>query len=81
MEWAFMVVAIVAIVTWGKTHRARHGVVEDAQGNQRVVGPDPDSTALREEVRALKDRIAVLERITVEKENTLARQIDELRDR
>ena len=29
----------------------------------------------------LKERIKVLERITVEKENTLARQIEELRDR
>ena len=81
MEWAAMVVAIVAIVTWGKTHRARHGVVEDAQGNQRLVKSDPDAAALRDEVRTLKDRIAVLERITVEKENTLTRQIDELRDR
>jgi len=36
---------------------------------------------LREEVKALKDRIHVLERIAVEKEDTLSRQIEELRDR
>jgi hypothetical protein len=29
----------------------------------------------------LKERIKVLERITVEKENSLSKQIDELRDR
>ena len=34
-----------------------------------------------EEVRALKERLQVLERITVEKENTLSREIDSLRDR
>jgi hypothetical protein len=32
-------------------------------------------------VKALKDRIHVLERIAVEKEDTLSRQIEELRDR
>ncbi len=36
---------------------------------------------LREEVSELKERIKVLERITVDKENSLARQIDELRER
>lgn len=36
---------------------------------------------LRQEVAELKDRIKVLERIAVEKEDTLARQIEELRDR
>jgi hypothetical protein len=36
---------------------------------------------LRDEVKQLKDRIHVLERIAVEKEDTLSRQIEELRDR
>lgn len=40
-----------------------------------------ENRRLREEVGELKERIKVLERITVEKENSLARQIDELRDR
>jgi hypothetical protein len=40
-----------------------------------------ETLRLREEVAELKERIQVLERITVEKENTLARQIEELRDR
>ena len=40
-----------------------------------------ETKRLREEVADLKERIKVLERITVEKENSLARQIEELRDR
>ena len=41
----------------------------------------PEDARLRDEVKQLKDRIQVLERITVEKENSLERQIEELRDR
>ena len=40
-----------------------------------------ENLRLKEEVGELKERIKVLERITVEKENSLARQIEELRDR
>ena len=40
-----------------------------------------ESARLREEVRELKERIKVLERITVEKENSLAKEIESLRDR
>lgn len=40
-----------------------------------------ETLRLREEVKQLQERIKVLERITVEKENTLSRQIEELRDR
>ena len=36
---------------------------------------------LREEVAMLKERLQVLERITVEKENSLAKEIESLRDR
>jgi hypothetical protein len=43
---------------------------------------DTQETArLRDEVRELKERIKVLERITVEKENSLAKEIESLRDR
>ena len=40
---------------------------------------DGESAALREQVRALQARVATLERITLEKENSLERQIEELR--
>jgi hypothetical protein len=41
--------------------------------------PDPERDRLRDEVRQLKERLAVIERITVEKENSLERQIEALR--
>jgi hypothetical protein len=48
-------------------------------------GDPPADTAetlrLRDEVKELKERIKVLERITVEKENSLAKEIESLRDR
>ena len=40
-----------------------------------------EAARLREEVKMLKERLAVIERITVEKENSLAREIEQLRDR
>ena len=55
-------------------HRRRGGEIESAEERAETM-------RLREEVKALKDRIHVLERIAVEKEDTLSRQIDDLRDR
>ena len=50
--------------------------------NQQLEAGDPRETArLREEVSDLKERIKVLERITVDKENSLAKEIESLRDR
>ena len=42
--------------------------------------PYPAYARLRDEVKALKERLAVLERITVEKENSLEREIEALRN-
>ncbi len=42
---------------------------------------DDQKQRLHEEVRSLKERLAVLERITVEKESSLEREIERLRDR
>jgi hypothetical protein len=44
-------------------------------------GDERETVRLREEVKMLKERLAVIERITVEKENSLAREIEQLRDR
>jgi cell division protein FtsB len=50
--------------------------------NQQLEAGDPRETArLRDEVQELKQRIQVLERITVDKENSLAKEIESLRDR
>ena len=40
-----------------------------------------ETARLRDEVKQLKERLQVIERITVEKENSLEREIERLRDR
>ena len=54
-------------------------------GGRRSSGADEaaseaDNLRLREEVKELKDRVKVLERIATDRESTLGRQIEELRD-
>ena len=71
-------VLIVAIVMTAIVMKSRYRHLD------KVGAQSPEQRAenlrLREEVSELKERIKVLERITVEKENSLARQIEELRD-
>ena len=83
-----MVVLIVAIVVIGSILKprisGRRGSIFDSR-----VGPlfdaDPADDAqkqrLREEVQALKERVAVLERIATDSGSNLAREIEQLRDR
>jgi hypothetical protein len=85
-----MVVAIILIVTVGKIisakQKAKHGIIEDEDmlGNktQRLIS-NSDTQAMQEEIRMLKDRIQVLERIATDNNsaNDLNRQIEELRGR
>jgi hypothetical protein len=42
---------------------------------------EPEALRMREEIRTLKDRIAVLERIATDKGSALEREIEQLRDR
>ena len=72
----FVVMVASVLRAWlggGRSRRHRQGetAVQDSAENAR----------LRDEVKQLKERLAVIERITVEKENSLERQIEELRDR
>ena len=76
------VLAIVFMIGVFSLLKARMGVVGRHERIERSPPQDSAEAArLRDEVRQLKERIQVLERITVEKENSLARQIDEMRDR
>lgn len=62
----------------------RHKMGIPARSMRQMRGEPEDSQEtlrLRQEVGDLKERIKVLERIAVEKEDTLSRQIEELRDR
>lgn len=70
-----MVVLIVAMAMIASIIKSRHA--------RRNVALDPAEAAenqqLRDEVKQLKERLAVLERITIEKENSLEREIEQLR--
>jgi hypothetical protein len=73
-------VLIVAIVMIGSIVRA---VIRGPRRVAVLSNPQSDSEnrRLRDEVSQLKDRLKVLERIAVEKENSLANEIESLRDR
>ena len=75
-----MVAIIVVAVMVASVLRAKYG---HRRGEDRSLSAEEraENLRLKEEVGELKERIKVLERITVEKENSLARQIEELRDR
>lgn len=85
-----MVVVIIAIITVGKIiqtkHKARYGIVDNDVGDmlaqQRVIGSQ-ENDRMREEIKTLKERIQVLERIATDNNSThdINRQIEELRDR
>jgi hypothetical protein len=49
--------------------------------NSQRPGDDVQTQQMREEIRALKERIQVLERIATDKESLLEREIEQLRDR
>jgi hypothetical protein len=59
----------------------KYGIRRDRSGHEVSVRDPVETQALREEVKRLKERLAVLERITIEKENSLEREIEQLRDR
>lgn len=62
--------------------RHKQKEMELGGGQQRLLD-DPDAERMREEIRTLKDRIHVLERIATDNNsaNDLNRQIEQLRDR
>ncbi len=85
-----MVVAIIAIITIGRIiqtkQKARHGIVEDQDfmgtKTHRLLN-NADTQQMQDEIRVLKERIQVLERIATDNNNTsdINRQIEELRSR
>jgi len=72
------VIAIVFITGIFSLLRHRMGV---RHRWERPAQDTQETLRLRDEVKELKERIKVLERITVEKENSLAKEIESLRDR
>ena len=77
-----MIVAIVAIVSIAGIIRAKYGIVRRHRGEELVQrGPDPEAERLRAEVKALKERVAVLERLATDSTSALEREFDKLRER
>ena len=75
-----MVAIIVVAVMLASVLRARDGRRRGG-GGELSASDQAETLRLREEVKELKERLKVLERIAVDKENALAREIDSLRDR
>jgi uncharacterized protein YlxW (UPF0749 family) len=79
-----MIAFIVLVVVVGSVLRAAFGGRSrrrDRDHDREIVAKDDAETMrLRDEVRQLKERLQVIERITVEKENSLEREIERLRD-
>jgi len=83
-----MVVAIILIITIGKIiqtkQKAKHGIVEDEDfmgtKTHRLLN-SAETQQMQDDIRALKERIQVLERIATDSSSTndLNRQIEELR--
>ncbi len=78
-----MVVLIVAITAVASVVRARYGVVNRRKGEDFVRPDDGENERLRQELRTLKERVAVLERIATDNDRglTLDREIEALRHR
>jgi uncharacterized protein YlxW (UPF0749 family) len=83
----YFVITILFMIFAFQIVKHKLGIPDDRRrrrGWEQAPGSEEDSAEtlrLRQEVTELKERIKVLERITVEKENSLSRQIEELRDR
>ena len=75
-----MVVLIVAITAAASIFRAKYGVRRDRRGNEMPLH-DPETARLREELKQIKDRLAVLERLATDSTISLEREFEKLRER
>jgi cell shape-determining protein MreC len=82
-----MVVAIIVVITIGRVAMARFGVVH-SKHDETVTFRDDNATRaenerLRDELRGMKERLAVLERLATDNDTSSARldrEIERLRD-
>ena len=72
-----MVVIIVAMALFAGVMRARYS----AERHRPRPEQDAESLRMKEELKMLRDRIAVLERIATDKDHLLEQEIERLRDR
>ena len=77
-EFVLGIILIVMVTGIFKSrYRYRNRQNELPQGDTQSA---VDNARLRDEVKQLTERLHVLERIATDKENSLSRQIEELRD-
>ena len=80
-EAVVLIIAIMAVTSVIKAHyRAKHGIVADEDGNERLA-IDPGTSRMKQEITELKERIAVLERLATDDNGArqLDREIEKLR--
>ncbi len=70
-----MVVVVMIVIMIASVIKSRY------KYRQAAPADSADTIRMRDEVRGLKERIAVLERIATDKEGSLEREIERLRDR
>jgi uncharacterized protein YlxW (UPF0749 family) len=75
-----MVALIVVAVMVASVIRSIYGGRRGRNREELPARDDAETQRLRDEVKQLKERLQVIERITVEKENSLEREIERLRD-
>jgi hypothetical protein len=76
MDWGVVVLLIVVIGAVTSTIQAAI-----AARARTPVRPGPDELASSQEIRALRERVAVLERIATDRNVGLEHEIERLRDR
>jgi hypothetical protein len=77
-----MIAIIVVISGIVSIYRAKHGIRRDYLGNELPLHDrSAEADRLREEVKVLKERVAVLERIATDRNHALEHEIERLRDR
>lgn len=77
-----MVLGIIIVVTIGRVLQARYGIRRDRHGSHLPPAETSQENAmLREEVKSLKERISVLERLATDNNRALDldREIERLR--
>lgn len=73
---AFIVLVVMITVMVTARWKYKYGSQSQIEGGGPAANPQ-----LEAEVERLRDRVQTLERIAVEKEDSLTRQIEQLRDR
>ena len=83
-----MVVAIIAIMAVASVVRGILGIGRGGRREERMVrrmqetqgAPNPEADRLREEMRGLKERVAVLERLITDQSSSLDREFEKLKN-